>query len=76
MRFAAAMLHAQIQVEGIPFGNAAPLSTPERVCDTLVYNIDEVMQPTTSLVSTPGFSQISESSPLAWSMAMVACLTS
>jgi len=56
----------QIQVEGIPFGNAAPLSTRERVCDTYVYTIDQVMQPTTSLAQTPGFSEISECKTAVW----------
>lgn len=53
-------LHVQIQVEGIPFGNAAPIDTPDTVCSTTVYIIDEVMQPTSSLAETPGFTQLSE----------------
>ena len=50
----------QIQVEGIPFGNAAPLTTPTRVCETTLYVLDEVMQPTNSLADIPGFTELSE----------------
>lgn len=52
------MINDQIQVEGIPFGNAAPIDTPDTVCSTTVYIIDEVMQPTSSLAETPGFTQL------------------
>lgn len=50
----------QTQVEGIPFGNSAPLTAPTRVCESALYVIDEVMQPTNSLVDIPGFQDLSE----------------
>lgn len=50
----------QTQVEGIPFGNSAPLTAPTRVCQTTLYTIDEVMQPTNSLADIPGFQDLSE----------------
>jgi uncharacterized surface protein with fasciclin (FAS1) repeats len=48
----------QTQVEGIPFGNSAPLTAPTRVCQTTLYTIDEVMQPTNSLADIPGFQDL------------------
>ena len=69
----------QTQVEGIPFGNSAPLTAPTRVCQTTLYTIDEVMQPTNSLADIPGFQDLSESPALfscRWCAASALCSAS
>jgi len=53
-----AEVNGVIQVEGIPFGNSAPLDTPTKVCTSVVYEINQVMIPSNRLSDIPGFTQI------------------
>lgn len=48
----------QIQVEGIPLGNSAPLSKAVQVCNASVYVIDTVLRPARHLMSVPPYTAL------------------